>query len=84
MSDLTGGGIANRPKSSLLRLRSSGLSIDSYDAKNEIRVLVLYSGGTIGMRSHNGGMKSMCMYTFYVAYNIRQLICDSDFAPPSH
>ena len=38
-------------------LKRSGQSIDSneFDLHNQAKILVLYSGGTIGMKSHGGG-----------------------------
>ena len=38
-------------------LKRSGQSIDSneFDLYNQAKILVLYSGGTIGMKSHGGG-----------------------------
>ncbi len=38
-------------------LKRSGQSIDSpeFDVRNQAKILVLYCGGTIGMRSHGGG-----------------------------
>ena len=38
-------------------LKRSGLSIESneFDLHNQAKILVLYCGGTIGMKSHGGG-----------------------------
>ena len=38
-------------------LKRSGLSIESneFDLVNQAKILVLYCGGTIGMKSHGGG-----------------------------
>ena len=46
-------------------LKRSGLSIESneFDIYNQAKILVLYCGGTIGMKSHGGGkmiFKSSC------------------------
>ena len=41
-------------------LKAYNVSVDSedieFEASNESRILVLYTGGTIGMRVHGGGM----------------------------
>ena len=48
-------------------LKQLGRSIDEvqhFDFLNVAKILVLYSGGTIGMRSHSGGKDFVCFICY--------------------
>ena len=45
----------HRPSLSELKLSWKSIDLSRYDPETESRVAVLYTGGTIGMRSHENG-----------------------------
>ena len=42
-------------KPKVLKVSGTSIGLNEYVEKNQAKILVLYSGGTIGMRSHHGG-----------------------------